>query len=668
MTLTLPQLSDLPGYTIVRPIGKGSYGRVFAAKSLSTFRSCCIKEVRLAEGQQDRWHREVSPMSLKLPYICSVWETFSFKNHYYIVMDLYPRNLTELIYQQQERTVLIKGTALSKNLAWKIFGQLVQAVQSLHQKNFCHRDIKPENIFLDDEFNAVLGDFGHSRTFTSVNLFTTAASPAYHAPEMYLNSYYGEEVDYFALGVIFFEMLVGELPYNPNSSDRSITPSALNKVADVEARKIIQQLMQPTPKPRATAFQNLYTKVCNMMSRPQGIETTISTGFSSQLEHSTYSQTSCDTAVTVLPSIPSSSSGKGRPPLSLPSLSRLSPGKQSNRLVTGIADGGRSQGKFFYVTLYLHSLQSVAGQTIQTAAQSFVDDEVIVEVDELISCKLFSIKCFCKTPCTVQKLKALVQGKSLQLSGTDIYCNVFLRQTEMVILLAQQPFNEVEQEILRYANGCSVLLRSSYPMDSNRFMVYEISLLSKQEKIHFANNLTKKCFPFIITYSVNVKLTHVFQIRFIPSADPARAQKFLHQQFNLENHNHILVVHNAVLLIFTNSPHCPIGIGNSFCIVDNNHQETNHTISCIEQYNSRKAISRVPKLKHSTAPNENNATSPKKAPSHLPTIKLYWKAHGNPSIEFLKRITNKYYSNMASSIFFGSISGGFLLVCISEST
>ncbi|KAL0225779.1 hypothetical protein P9112_013103 [Eukaryota sp. TZLM1-RC] len=691
---------QLPGYFITRQLGEGSCGRVFLATSTFTSRDYCIKEVQfLSDDQRDRWETEFLPKSLDLSYLCTVRDTITFNNHYYIVMHLYSNSLTQMIYHQPQRTHLIKGTPLHSDQAWNIFRKLVEAVHSLHQEQLCHMNIKPENIFLDNELNAVLGDFGHSRAFMSVNLFTSAASQAYRAPEMSrnLSPEYDKEVDYFALGVVFYEMLVGELPCNPNSSNCSISLSALNKVADVEARKIIQQLTVPNPQLRASFFQLLHLNVRQKESFKEATPSIILA--------SPYSPT-IHNKVQVPEFISDSSDGEGFLAPSAVSLPRSSlrteldamlsdssddemlpttpPPTRQRKRQKGRNNGGNKKTKTFDVTLFLHPLQNLPKQTISEAAENLVEDEVMMLVEEVVSQELFSIKFTSQSSSTIGKLKELAQRISIQLPGTFIQCHVFLRRTDLVVLLPQQSFEEVKAVLLSHTTACHVLLRSTYIMESNRHSVFEISVLSRRTNCHEANNLTTKCLPFVVTYSLNSKFHYVFQVGISPRADSKQARKVLDERFNLKKRNYILVVFNAELLLFTSSSNCPLAVGNTFTIT-NSQQETNHVVSQLSRYNSpvlsarnhnsdssrsnkkpRTSNKSPSKPKNSSAPKTLKPNPPKKTPSNSPTIKLFWKPEGICSIKYLRGLANTLTANSASSVVVHNIAAGFFRVIFRE--
>lgn len=93
--------------------------------------------------------------------------------------------------------------------------QIVNAVEYLHRLGITHRDLKPENVLLDFDYNVKLVDFGLSNYCQKGTLLDTACgSPCYAPPEMVSGkSYNGFVTDVWSMGIIFYVMLCGNLPF-----------------------------------------------------------------------------------------------------------------------------------------------------------------------------------------------------------------------------------------------------------------------------------------------------------------------------------------------------------------------------------------------------------------------------------------------------------------------
>lgn len=89
---------------------------------------------------------------------------------------------------------------------------LILGLKQIHKKSFIHRDIKPENIIVDDKGYLRITDFGISQPLEKHNENNTSGTPGYMAPEILFHDKHSFEVDYYALGVILYELVEGKRP------------------------------------------------------------------------------------------------------------------------------------------------------------------------------------------------------------------------------------------------------------------------------------------------------------------------------------------------------------------------------------------------------------------------------------------------------------------------
>lgn len=90
---------------------------------------------------------------------------------------------------------------------------IMLSLEYLHNHNILHRDLKPENLVLDEKGYVRLTDLGIARIWKSENSQDTSGTPGYMAPEVMCRQNHGIGVDYFALGVIAYEFMMGRRPY-----------------------------------------------------------------------------------------------------------------------------------------------------------------------------------------------------------------------------------------------------------------------------------------------------------------------------------------------------------------------------------------------------------------------------------------------------------------------
>ena len=136
------------------------------------------------------------------------------------------------------------------------------AITHLHSIGIIHRDIKPENLLLDARGYCKLADFGFAKRVGSDRTFTICGTPDYQAPEIIERTGTSMPADMWALGILLYEMLVGDPPFMSNSDDPWDTYAriiecryTLPKYLSVTVRNLISQLLRKNPVERLTAAQ-----------------------------------------------------------------------------------------------------------------------------------------------------------------------------------------------------------------------------------------------------------------------------------------------------------------------------------------------------------------------------------------------------------------------------
>jgi len=213
---------QLGNYKIVGELGRGGMAVVYRAYQASLNRYVAIKVLppHLGFDQEfvERFQREaLAAAQLRHPNIVVIHDVGHEQGIYFIVMELLEgRTLKEIIEGEGELPV---------EQATRIVEQVAGALDYAHRRGFVHRDVKPANIFVGDDGHTTLTDFGIAKAASEAQQLTRTGmlmgTPEYMSPEQAE----GVEVDYrtdlYALGVVLYLMLVGQVPF------RGTTPHAI---------------------------------------------------------------------------------------------------------------------------------------------------------------------------------------------------------------------------------------------------------------------------------------------------------------------------------------------------------------------------------------------------------------------------------------------------------
>jgi serine/threonine protein kinase len=198
-------------------MGDGSTSTVWKAHHNDFLIPVAVKRIprsdETSEVVKTQMIREIAlHKQLDHPFIVKLFDVLETPTEFVLVQELVEHgNLLAMINKRKR---------LNEKVARRYFVQLVAAVEYLHsERHVVHRDIKCENILIDRFDNLRLIDFGLSRSFQHpTDTFTTqCGSPAYVAPEVFLNTSYGMSADIWSCGIVLYGMLAGYLPfYDPD--------------------------------------------------------------------------------------------------------------------------------------------------------------------------------------------------------------------------------------------------------------------------------------------------------------------------------------------------------------------------------------------------------------------------------------------------------------------
>ena len=206
-------------YRIIKQIGRGGMADVYLAKDLILDGEEVAVKVLRTNYQTDpiavaRFQREARAMAdLDHPHIVRITDIGEEDGQQYLAME-YVAGLDLKRYIKEHHP-------LSNEEAVRIMGQILLAMRLAHAKGIVHRDLKPQNILLTPDGTAKVTDFGIAVAFAETSLTQTNSmlgSVHYLSPEQARGSKATVQSDIYAMGIIFFEMLTGHIPYDGDSA------------------------------------------------------------------------------------------------------------------------------------------------------------------------------------------------------------------------------------------------------------------------------------------------------------------------------------------------------------------------------------------------------------------------------------------------------------------
>ena len=238
----------------LKVLGKGSFGEVLLVKLKANNKYYAMKilikkQVKLRHQEAHTKAERDLMVKINCPFIVSI--KFAFQDEYKLYI------ITEFMQGGEMFFHLHKEKKFSNEKAKFYIIEIILAIEFLHKNNMLYRDLKPENIMVDSNGHIKLTDFGLSKMFTKTKekAFTICGTPQYLAPEILSDDGYDNSVDWWSLGCVMYEMLVGKAPFKiPKgsylSADLYKKKISIPEYVTPEAKDLISKLLIPNPKNR----------------------------------------------------------------------------------------------------------------------------------------------------------------------------------------------------------------------------------------------------------------------------------------------------------------------------------------------------------------------------------------------------------------------------------
>eukprot|EP01028_Stygiella_incarcerata_P004345 TRINITY_DN1945_c0_g1_i2.p1 TRINITY_DN1945_c0_g1~~TRINITY_DN1945_c0_g1_i2.p1 ORF type:complete len:335 (-),score=96.41 TRINITY_DN1945_c0_g1_i2:1260-2264(-) len=247
----------LDDFEMKETLGTGTFGRVRLARHKETGKYVAVKILKKAEiirlKQVDHIKSEKAVLQeVQHPFIIRLYKTFMDTNNLYMVLEYAPGG--------EVFSHLRKIGRFTNDVARIYAAEIVLALESLHSHDIVYRDLKPENLLLSSSGHIKITDFGFAKKVKD-RTWTLCGTPEYLAPEIIQSKGHGKAVDWWAVGILIYEMLVGYPPFFDESPFRIYEKILQGRVEfprflDPNVKDLIKRLLTADRTKRLGALKN----------------------------------------------------------------------------------------------------------------------------------------------------------------------------------------------------------------------------------------------------------------------------------------------------------------------------------------------------------------------------------------------------------------------------
>jgi len=297
-------IKQIKNYKIIKLIGKGAFGEVYKVSKDNKYYALKIYQIKNDDTSSSNEYKEsiksieneIKILSqLDNPFIVKLYEVFSLNPNSELLKnnDIEEQQMMCLVLELCENGDLNdkikekkqKNEIFSENEILQYFYEILQGLYYLHKNRVIHRDLKTLNIFLTENNHIKIGDFGVSKKLINNNIYayTFVGTPYYLSPEICQNKPYDEKSDVWSLGVVLYELITLNKPFDSESQMGLFMKILKGKPAPINntikhsySQKLInlvlENLLDKDPLTRYSIQQTINSGIFNKFFREKEIK------------------------------------------------------------------------------------------------------------------------------------------------------------------------------------------------------------------------------------------------------------------------------------------------------------------------------------------------------------------------------------------------------------
>jgi len=247
--------ASISDFTLITTLGRGTFGKVMKVLHRPTGRVMAMKVLTKSVVSQRRMveyireERDIMAMVPEHPFVVTMHYALQTDHHLYFLLDYLPGGE---LYSH----IHPKGS-VPESVARFYICEVILAIEHIHKYDVCHRDLKPENVVIGGDGHIRLTDFGLARSkFSRSRRRSFVGSAEYLAPETVRNEVQTKALDWWSVGVMLYEMLVGRTPFH-GATNTEVYNNVVHKPLDLnkrtlspDAQSLIRAFLDRSPSSR----------------------------------------------------------------------------------------------------------------------------------------------------------------------------------------------------------------------------------------------------------------------------------------------------------------------------------------------------------------------------------------------------------------------------------